>query len=201
MRKSLIALCLIGIILITTSLAFQYKSKKIKNDLIESYKINSEESKNEDNKIEQNIDNGNSNIQVNKKNNSSVNTKNENIIGILKISSIKLEAPIMLGEENLNYVVAKYRNSPNFGESGNVILAVHNNMKGSIFRSLHKLKIGTIVEIQSDNKIYKYKITEREIVEPNNPSLLSQDLSKKEITLITCTNHAKQRLILKGELV
>lgn len=201
MRKSLIALCLIGIILITTSLAFQYKSKKIKNDLIESYKINSEESKNKDNKIEQNIDNGNSNIQVKKKNNSSVNTKNENIIGILKISSIKLEAPIMLGEENLNYVVAKYRNSPNFGESGNVILAGHNNMKGSIFRSLHKLKIGTIVEIQSDNKIYKYKITEREIVEPNNPSLLSQDLSKKEITLITCTNHAKQRLILKGELV
>ncbi len=201
MRKSLIALCLIGIILITTSLAFQYKSKKIKNDLIESYKINSEESKNEDNKREQNIDNGNSNIQVNKKNNSSVNTKNENIIGILKISFIKLEAPIMLGEENLNYVVAKYRNSPNFGESGNVILAGHNNMKGSIFRSLHKLKIGTIVEIQSDNKIYKYKITEREIVEPNNPSLLSQDLSKKEITLITCTNHAKQRLILKGELV
>ena len=201
MRKSLIALCLIGIILITTSLAFQYKSKKIKNDLIESYKINSEESKNEDNKREQNIDNGNSNIQVNKKNNSSVNTKNENIIGILKISFIKLEAPIMLGEENLNYVVAKYRNSPNFGESGNVILAGHNNMKGSIFRSLHKLKIGTIVEIQSDNKIYKYKITTREIVEPNNPSLLSQDLSKKEITLITCTNHAKQRLILKGELI
>ena len=201
MRKSLIALCLIGIILITTSLAFQYKSKKIKNDLIESYKINSEESKNEDNKREQNIDNGNSNIQVNKKNNSSVNTKNENIIGILKISFIKLEAPIMLGEENLNYVVAKYRNSPNFGESGNVILAGHNNMKGSIFRSLHKLKIGTIVEIQSDNKIYKYKITTREIVEPNNPSLLSQDLSKKEITLITCTNRAKQRLILKGELI
>ena len=201
MKKSLIALCLIGIILITTSLAFQYKSKKIKNDLIESYKINSEESKNKDNKIEQNIDNGNSNIQVNKKNNSSVNTKNENIIGILKISSINLEAPIMLGEENLNYVVAKYRNSPNFGESGNVILAGHNNMNGSIFRSLHKLKIGTIVEIQSDNKIYKYKITTREIVEPNDPSLLTQDLSKKEITLITCTNHAKQRLILKGELI
>ncbi|MHC9368312.1 class D sortase [Clostridium perfringens] len=203
MRKSLIILCLIGIILVVLSLTLDYKSEKIKNDLIESYKINSEEQelKNEDNQIEQNIDNGNSNIQVNKRINSSVNTKNENIIGILKISSINLEAPIMLGEENLNYVVAKYRNSPSFGESGNIILAGHNNMKGSIFRSLHKLKIGTILEIQSDNKIYKYKITTREIVEPNNPSLLSQDLSKKEITLITCTNHAKQRLILKGELI
>ncbi|WP_195238073.1 class D sortase [Clostridium perfringens] len=203
MRKSLIILCLIGIILVALSLTLDYKSEKIKNDLIESYKINSEEQehKNEDNQIEQNIDNGNSNIQVNKRINSSVNIKNENIIGILKISSINLEAPIMLGEENLNYVVAKYRNSPSFGESGNVILAGHNNMKGSIFRSLHKLKIGTIVEIQSDNKIYKYKITTREIVEPNNSSLLLQDLSKNEITLITCTNHAKQRLILKGELI
>ncbi|EOU2045975.1 class D sortase, partial [Clostridium perfringens] len=153
-----------------------------------------------DNQIEQNINKGDSNIEVNKSINSSVNIKNENIIGILKISSINLEAPIMLGEENLNYVVAKYRNSPNFGECGNVILAGHNNMKGSIFRSLHKLKIGTIVEIQSDNKIYKYKITTREIVEPNNTSLLSQDLSKKEITLITCTNRSKQRLILKGEI-
>ncbi|EDT71070.1 sortase family protein [Clostridium perfringens D str. JGS1721] len=203
MRKSLIILCLIGIILVALSLTLDYKSEKIKNDLIESYKINSEEKehKNEDNQIEQNIDTSNSNIEVNKRINSSINTKNENIIGILKISSINLEAPIMLGEENLNYVVAKYRNSPSFGESGNVILAGHNNMKGSIFRSLHKLKIGTIVEIQSDNKIYKYKITEREIVEPNDPRLLSQDLSKKEVTLITCTNHAKQRLILKGELI
>lgn len=203
MRKSLIILCLIGIILVAVSLTLDYKSEKIKNDLIESYKINSEEKehKNEDNQIEQNIDTSNRNIEVNKSINSSVNTKNENIIGILKISSINLEAPIMLGEENLNYVVAKYKDSPNFGENGNVILAGHNNMKGSIFRSLHKLKIGTIVEIQSDNKIYKYKITAREIVEPNNPSLLSQDLSKKEITLITCTNHAKQRLILKGELI
>ncbi|MHC9416889.1 class D sortase, partial [Clostridium perfringens] len=66
MRKSLIILCLIGIILVALSLTLDYKSEKIKNDLIESYKINSEEQelKNEDNQIEQNIDNGNSNIQV-----------------------------------------------------------------------------------------------------------------------------------------
>ena len=200
MRKSLIILFLIGIILVAVSLTLNYKSEKIKNDLIESYKINSEEQelKNEDNQIEQNIDNSNSNIQVNK---SSVNTKNENIIGILKISSINLKAPIVDGEENLNYVVAKYRNRPSFGESGNVILAGHNNMKGSIFRSLHKLKIGTVVEIESNNKIYKYKIIQREIVEPNDSSLLTQDLRKKEITLITCTNRAKQRLIVKGELI
>ena len=74
-------------------------------------------------------------------------------------------------------------------------------MKGSIFKNLYKVKIGDTVEIQKDNELFRYKITQREIVEPNDPSLLTQDLSKKEITLITCTNRAKQRLIIKGELI
>ena len=64
-------------------------------------------------------------------------------------------------------------------------------MKGSIFKNLYKIKIGDTVEVQKDNEVFKYKITQREIVEPNDPSLLTQDLSKKEITLITCTNRAK----------
>ncbi|KAB8118511.1 class D sortase, partial [Clostridium perfringens] len=115
--------------------------------------------------------------------------------------SIDLEAPIVNGEDNLKYVVAKYRNSPNFGEKGNTILAGHNNMAGSIFKNLYKVKVGDIVEVQYGNKIFKYKIYQKEIVEPNDSSLLTQDLSKKEITLITCTNRAKQRLILKGELI
>ncbi|MCX0356349.1 class D sortase, partial [Clostridium perfringens] len=135
----------------------------------------------------------------NKNNNSA--TKNQEVIGILKISSINLKVPIVNGEENLNYVVAKYKNSSNFGENGNTILAAHNNMKGSIFRKLYKVKIGDTVEVQKDNEVFKYQITQREIVKPNDSSLLTQDLSKKEITLITCTNRAKQRLILKGELI
>lgn len=135
----------------------------------------------------------------NKNNNSA--TKNQEVIGILKISSINLKAPIVNGEENLNYVVAKYKNSPNFGENGNTILAAHNNMKGSIFRNLYKVKIGDTVEVQKDNEVFKYQITQREIVEPNDFSLLTQDLRKKEITLITCINRAKQRLILKGKMI
>ena len=108
---------------------------------------------------------------------------------------------IGLGEENLDYVVAKYRSSSDFGELGNVILAAHNNMRGSIFRNLHKLKIGSTVKIISDNKELEYKITNRYIVEPNDTSKINFSNDKKEITLITCINHAKQRLILTGELV
>lgn len=203
MRKGLVILSIIGAILVAVSLFLSFKSKSIQDDLIKKYEeIIKEDNINEiaeDNEIITDKSQEQTLNKVNKNNNSATN--NKGIIAILKISSINLKAPIMLGEENLDYVVAKYRNSPNFGENGNVILAGHNNMKGAIFRNLYKVKIGDIVEVQKDNEVFKYKITEREIVEPNDPSLLSQDLNKKEITLITCTNRAKQRLILKGEII
>ncbi|MCX0356277.1 class D sortase [Clostridium perfringens] len=202
MRKGLVILSIIGAILVAVSLFFDFKSKSIQKDLIKEYEERTEEKKlneiAEDNEvITDKLHEQSSNTY---KNNNSA-TNNPGTIGILKISSINLKAPIVNGEENLNYVVAKYKNSPNFGENGNTILAAHNNMKGSIFRNLYKVKIGDTVEVKKDNEVFKYKITQREIVEPNDPSLLTQDLSKQEITLITCTNRAKQRLILKGELI
>ncbi|SQC85519.1 sortase [Clostridium perfringens] len=207
MRKGLVVLSIIGAILVAVSLFFDFKAKNIQENLIKEYEERSKENNTneiaEDNgiitdKSQEQTSNTYQN-KVNKNNNSATN--NDGVIAILKISSINLKVPVVNGEENLNYVVAKYRNSPNFGENGNTILAGHNNMAGSIFKNLYKVKIGEIVEVQKDNEIFKYKITEREIVEPNDPSLLTQDLNKKEITLITCTNRAKQRLILKGELI
>ncbi len=207
MRKGLVILSIIGAILVAVSLFFDFKAKSIQENLIKEYeeKIkedNTNEIVEENEIITDKFQEQTSNTYENKdnKNNNSA-TNNQRTIAILKISSINLKAPIVNGEENLNYVVAKYKNSPSFGENGNTILAAHNNMKGSIFKNLYKVKIGDTVEVQKDNELFRYKITQREIVEPNNPSLLTQDLSKKEITLITCTNRAKQRLIIKGELI
>ncbi len=198
MRKGLIVLSIIGVILVVVSLFLDFKAKSIKDNLIRDYEARLEE--HNKNKIaEDNVEVENKNSEGYKNNNSATNKLST--IAILKISSIDLEAPIVNGEDNLKYVVAKYRNSPNFGEKGNTILAGHNNMAGSIFKNLYKVKVGDIVEVQYGNKIFKYKISQKEIVEPNDSSLLTQDLSKKEITLITCTNRAKQRLILKGELI
>ncbi|EGT0689468.1 class D sortase (plasmid) [Clostridium perfringens] len=198
MKKILVILILIGISLISVASYIDYKDNNIKNDLISNYENNSS--------IDNSIEKENDNIE-NKISNKfeykeeTINSKRANVIGILEIKSIGLKAPIVLGEENLDYVVAKYRSSANFGQAGNVILAGHNNMKGSIFKSLYKVKIGDIIEIKTDNNIYKYKLTERVIVNPSDSSLLTQDISKKEITLITCINRAKERLILKGKII
>ena len=198
MKKILVILILIGISLISVASYMDYKDNNIKNDLISNYENNSS--------IDNSIEKENDNIE-NKISNEfeykeeTINSKRTNVIGILEIKSIGLKAPIVDGEENLDYVVAKYRNSANFGQVGNVILAGHNNMKGSIFKNLYKVKIGDIIEIKTDNNIYKYKLTERVIVNPSDSSLLTQDISKKEITLITCINRAKERLILKGKII
>ena len=205
MKKGFITLIIIGILLIGAALFIEFKSKSIQEDLVQKYeeKMYSNSSVNYSYNPEttENIEKKEAiKDTFTQPNNNKKNEKND-VIGILEIDSIGVKAPIVLGEENLDYVVAKYRGSSDFGELGNVILAAHNNMRGSIFRNLHKLKIGATVKIISDNKELEYKITNRYIVEPNDTSKINFSNDKKEITLITCINHAKQRLILTGELI
>ncbi|EOU1128810.1 class D sortase [Clostridium perfringens] len=205
MKKAFITLIIIGVSLIGTALFIDFKSKSIQDNLVQKYEekmySNSSVEYSYNPKINENMEKKEAiKDSFNQLKNKSKAEEKSNAIGILEIDSIGVKAPIVLGEENLDYVVAKYRTSSDFGELGNVILAAHNNMRGAIFRKLHKLKIGATVKIISDNKEFEYKITNRYIVEPNDTSKINFSNDKKEITLITCTNHAKQRLILTGEL-
>ncbi|BDC03314.1 TPA: class D sortase [Clostridium perfringens] len=200
MKKGFITLIIIGILLIGVALFIDFKSKSIQDDLVQKYEEKMYSNSSVNYSIPEKTENTEKKDTFTQPNNNKKNEKND-VIGILEIDSIGVKAPIVLGEENLDYVVAKYRSSSDFGELGNVILAAHNNMRGSIFRNLHKLKIGSTVKIISDNKELEYKITNRYIVEPNDTSKINFSNDKKEITLITCINHAKQRLILNGELI
>ncbi|MGM8206290.1 class D sortase (plasmid) [Clostridium perfringens] len=203
MKKGFITLIIIGILLIGAALFIEFKSKSIQDDLVQKYEEKMYSNSSVNYSIPETTENTEKKEAIKdtftQPNNNKKNEKND-VIGILEIDSIGVKAPIVLGEENLDYVVAKYRSSSDFGELGNVVLAAHNNMRGAIFRNLHKLKIGATVKIISDNKELEYKITNRYIVEPNDTSKINFSNDKKEITLITCTNHAKQRLILTGEL-
>lgn len=201
MKKAFITLIIIGILLIGTALFIEFKSKSIQDDLVQKYEEKMYSNSSVNYSIPETTENTEKKEAIKDTFTQPNNNKKNDVIGILEIDSIGVKAPIVLGEENLDYVVAKYRSSSDFGELGNVILAAHNNMRGSIFRNLHKLKIGATVKIISDNKEFEYKITNRYVVEPNDTSKINFSNDKKEITLITCINHAKQRLILKGEMI
>ncbi|MGU8578290.1 class D sortase, partial [Clostridium perfringens] len=189
MKKAFITLIIIGILLIGAALFIEFKSKSIQDDLVQKYEEKMYSNSSVNYSIPETTENTEKKEVIKdtftQPNNNKKNEKND-VIGILEIDSIGVKAPIVLGEENLDYVVAKYRSSSDFGELGNVILAAHNNMRGSIFRNLHKLKIGSTVKIISDNKELEYKITNRYIVEPNDTSKINFSNDKKEITLITC---------------
>ena len=205
MKKVFITLIIIGISLIGTALFIDFKSKSIQDNLVQKYEekmySNSSVEYSYNPEINENMEKKEAIKDSFNQSKNKSKAEESNVIGILEIDSIGVKAPIVLGEENLDYVVAKYRAGSDFGEVGNVILAAHNNMCGSIFRNLHKLKIGSTVKIISDNKELEYKITNRYIVEPNDTRKINFSNDKKEITLITCINYAKQRLILTGELV
>lgn len=123
------------------------------------------------------------------------------VLGIIRIPKIELEYPI-LNETNkisMKKSITKFW-GPDLNSVGNLTLAGHNNKDGTMFGKLKKLEIGDIIEIEDLYKnAVQYKIFDIYIIEPNDVSCVeSVDENSKELTLITCTNGNKNRLITKA---
>ena len=86
-------------------------------------------------------------------------------------------------------------------ELGNLSIAGHNNHDGTMFGKTKKLEIGDIIELTDlDKNTIQYKIYDKFITTPNDVTILeTKDNSIREVTLITCTNGDKSRLILKAK--
>lgn len=131
-----------------------------------------------------------------------------NVIGIVKIPKIELEYPILDIEtsnpeetkEPMKISIVKYWGGK-VNEFGNLSIAGHNNYDGTMFGKTKKLEIGDEVELTDlDNKTIKYKIYDKFVTDPNDVTILAtKDENIREVTLITCTNGNKERLILKAK--
>lgn len=123
------------------------------------------------------------------------------VIGIIKIEKIGLEYPIL--EKTTDHVM-KISISRFWGgevnEIGNLALAGHNNKDGTMFGKTKRLEIGDIIELTDLNKnTIQYSIYDIYVVGPNDVSILNQEQEgTREVTLITCTNGNKNRLITKA---
>lgn len=127
--------------------------------------------------------------------------KGYNVAAKLKISKIELETYILqnYSEAALNISVTKFWGA-NANEIGNFCVAGHNFKNKNMFRRLKELEIGDELQI-SDNTTGKieYKIYDIYQVNPEDISCLSQETNqKREVTLITCTNDSKKRIIVKA---
>ena len=126
-------------------------------------------------------------------------------IGIIEIKSVNLKNVIVESTDKkyLNHHVCHFENSAMPGEDGNFALAGHSSTYyyNQVFNELHKVKIGDEIIIKTINDEFTYTITETIFVESDEIEVLDQDMTKKEITLVTCTNGGKQRFIVKGEVL
>lgn len=124
-------------------------------------------------------------------------------IALMEIPSIGLSQGIVEGitDESLQYYLGHFENSVGPGENGNFSVAGHRVSDYSeAFVNLYKAEIGDEIIVKANKKEYIYKITESFIVSPTDVSVLN-NTDSATITLVTCTVGAKERLIVKGDLV
>ncbi len=92
---------------------------------------------------------------------------------------------------------------PNPNEVGNFCVVGHNYRNSKFFSKVPTLQNGDIIEItDSSNRTINYEVYNKYEVVPEDTSCLDQVTNgKKEITLITCTNDSKMRVIVKAREV
>lgn len=123
-------------------------------------------------------------------------------IGIVRIPKINVNYPILAQTTNVELMkVAPYKFwGANPNEVGNLCIIGHNyRRRGVFFSDVPSLSVGDIVEIQDlTQRTIQYEVYDIHTVDPNDRSDTTQYTNgKKEVTLITCTDDAKQRVIVK----
>lgn len=126
------------------------------------------------------------------------------VMAKLEIPNINLNTYVLeqYSKEALNQSVTKFW-GVDANQRGNFCIAGHNFQNQNMFHNLKKLVIGDSIFIL-DRKVGKieYEVYDIYVVEPEDVSCLSQDTrGNREVTLITCTNDSKRRIIIKGREV
>ncbi len=119
---------------------------------------------------------------------------------ILKIPKINIEYPVLSATSpDLLFVSINKYWGPQPNEVGNYCIVGHYYENGKMFGKLHKLKNGDKAELTdlSGNTV-TYQVYNKYVVQPTDTRCTSQLTDgRKELTLITCTNGGKQRLVVK----
>lgn len=187
-------LLLVGLASISYGVYYKWETARVQNNLIDDFETVLK--KIEDGKIATPEE---KDITIDQANANNVDIKP---IALLQIPKIELKVAVAEGtkDEIISQAVGHFKGTADPGEKGNFALVGHRNYTtGEFFLKIDKLKPGDDIIVTTFDKVYKYKVTGQEIVEPNDVHVLNET-TNPTITLVTCTWDGKQRLIVKGEL-
>lgn len=125
------------------------------------------------------------------------------VIGKIRIPKIGLEDVILekTTDDSLNLGLTKFW-GPEMNEIGNFSITGHNYKidRSKLFSELDNVVVGDTFSLE-DNKGREvtYKVYKKYTVNPKDTSSIDQNKDgKREVTLITCTKGAKERIIIKA---
>lgn len=127
--------------------------------------------------------------------------KGYKVEGIIEIPEIDIKYPIIntTNEETMKLSITKFW-GPEVNEIGNYTVAGHNNKDGTMFGKTKYLEIGDTIKLTNlKNETIEYEIFAIYSIDPDDVSCVeSVEPGTREVTLITCTNGHKNRLITKA---
>ena len=177
---------LIGLIICVGSVSIKGYSKYIENKSTKSF--------------EEEI---NKNVNISKEDDFS-NVKAGDEIAIINIPSINLNTVVVesIEKQYLNHYVCHFENSAMPGEYGNFSLAGHSSYRyNEVFNEAHNIKLDDKIIIKTLNNEFTYIVKDIFEVNPEDTFVLDQDNEIKELTIVTCTNKGKDRLIVKAQIL
>lgn len=130
--------------------------------------------------------------------------KGYKVEGIIEIPKINIKYPIIdhTNEETMKVSITKFW-GPQANEIGNYTVAGHNNKDGTMFGKTKYLQIGDKIKLTNlKNETIEYEIFKIYSIDPDDVSCVeSVENGTREITLITCTNGHKNRLVTKARQI
>lgn len=121
--------------------------------------------------------------------------------GIIEIPKIDIKYPIVsiTNDEAMKVAITKFWGN-NINDIGNYTMAGHNYKNGTMFGKTKYLEIGDKIKMTDLNlNTVEYEIFKIYTIDPDDVTCIeSVDPNAREITLITCTNGHKNRLVTKA---
>lgn len=136
-------------------------------------------------------------------------TKTKQASYTLSIPSLNIkDALVSTIDNDLSSHLVNYGGTAVPPDNGNAVVFGHSTLPQlfnpkdykTIFATLYKLKVGDEFLVGVEGISYSYKIESITIVEPEDTSIFTQDLSNSFVTLVTCTPPGTtwKRLIIKA---
>ncbi len=124
-------------------------------------------------------------------------------IAVIDIPSVGIRGQVVEGTSDavLKNYIGKFIESAGPGENGNFCVAAHNNIYTEIFRNLYKVKVNSEVRVITQNKEYIYLVKSINKIQPTQIEVLEENKDLHEITLITCSDMSRTRIVVKGDLI